>query len=172
MKTDSMKKTIVALLMAVVSIAANAQDFKFAYFSFDTALKSMPDYGLALANIDKLRTQYDAELKRAEKEFNTKYEDFLENQRAMDPVILDKRQAELQELLHKNLMFKDEANRLLAQAENDAYGPLKAKVREAVKKIGAERGYAFVLNTDGEACPYVDSTKGDDINILVADALK
>lgn len=172
MKTDSMKKTIVALLMAVVSLAANAQDFKFAYFSFDTALKSMPDYGLALANIDKLRTQYDAELKRAEKEFNTKYEDFLENQRAMDHVILDKRQAELQELLHKNLKFKDEANRLLAQAENDAYGPLKAKVREAVKKIGAERGYAFVLNTDGEACPYVDSTKGDDINILVADALK
>lgn len=172
MKTDSMKKTIVALLMAVVSFAANAQDFKFAYFSFDTALKSMPDYGLALANIDKLRTQYDAELKRAEKEFNTKYEDFLENQRAMDPVILDKRQAELQELLHKNLKFKDEASRLLAQAENDAYGPLKAKVREAVKKIGAERGYAFVLNTDGEACPYVDSTKGDDINILVADALK
>lgn len=172
MKTDSMKKTIVALLMAVVSLAANAQDFKFAYFSFDTALKSMPDYGLALANIDKLRTQYDAELKRAEKEFNTKYEDFLENQRAMDPVILDKRQAELQELLHKNLKFKGEANRLLAQAENDAYGPLKAKVREAVKKIGAERGYAFVLNTDGEACPYVDSTKGDDINILVADALK
>ena len=55
MKTDSMKKTIVALLMAVVSLAANAQDFKFAYFSFDTALKSMPDYGLALANIDKLR---------------------------------------------------------------------------------------------------------------------
>ena len=90
----------------------------------------------------------------------------------MDPVILDKRQAELQELLHKNLKFKDEANRLLAQAENDAYGPLKAKVREAVKKIGAERGYAFILNTDGEACPYVDSTKGDDINILVADALK
>lgn len=172
MKTDSMKKTIVALLMAVVSLAANAQDFKFAYFSFDTALKSMPDYGLALANIDKLRTQYDAELKRAEKEFNTKYEDFLENQRAMDPVILDKRQAELQELFHKNLKFKDEASRLLAQAENDAYGPLKAKVREAVKKIGAERGYAFVLNTDGEACPYVDSTKGDDINILVADALK
>ena len=96
-----MKKTIVALLMAVVSLAANAQDFKFAYFSFDTALKSMPDYGLALANIDKLRTQYDAELKRAEKEFNTKYEDFLENQRAMDPVILDKRQAELQEIQDK-----------------------------------------------------------------------
>lgn len=167
-----MKKTIVFLLMAMLSLAVDAQELKFAYFSFDNALKSMPDYGLALANIDKLRTQYDAEIKRAEKEFNTKYEDFLENQRSMDPVILDKRQAELQELLQKNLKFKQEADRLLIQAETDAYTPLKAKVREAVKKIGAERGYAFVLNTDGEACPYVDSTKGDNINIIVADALK
>ena len=172
MKTDSMKKTIVALLMAVVSFAANAQDFKFAYFSFDTALKSMPDYGLALANIDKLRTQYDAELKRAEKEFNTKYEDFLENQRSMDAAILDKRQAELQELLQKNLAFKAEAKRLLEQAEKDAYAPLKKKLNAAVKKIGEERGYAFVLNTDGDACPYVDSTKGDDINMLISDALR
>lgn len=167
-----MKKTIVFFLMAMLSLAINAQDFKFAYFSFDNALKSMPDYGLALANIEKLRTQYDAEIKRAEKEFNTKYEEFLENQQSMDPVILDKRQAELQELLQKNLKFKQEADRLLTQAETDAYAPLKAKLRETVKKIGAERGYAFVLNTDGEACPYVDSTKGDDINIIVSDALK
>ena len=35
-----------------------------------------------------------------------------------------------------------------------------------------ERGYAFVLNTDGDACPYVDSTKGDDISVIIADALK
>ena len=167
-----MKKTILLLFAAMISIAVSAQDFKFAYFSYDSALKSMPDYGIALANVDKLRTQYDNEIKRAEKEFNTKYEDFLENQRSMDAAILDKRQAELQELLQKNLAFKAEAKRLLEQAEKDAYAPLKKKLNAAVKKIGEERGYAFVLNTDGDACPYVDSTKGDDINVVLVDALK
>lgn len=167
-----MKKTFILIIMAVMSLTASAQDFKFAYFSFDTALKSMPDYGLALANVDKLRSQYDAEIKRAEREFNEKYEDFLENQRTMDPVILDKRQAELQDMLQKNLKFKEEARRLLSQAEDDAYGPLRTRLREAVRKIGAERGYAFVLNTDGDACPYIDSTKGDDISVIIADALK
>ncbi len=168
-----MRKTILFLFFALVSVTtAMAQDFKFAYFSYDSALKSMPDYGLALANIDKLRTQYDNEIKRAENEFNAKYEDFLENQHSLDQAILDKRQAELQEMLQKNLKFKAEAKRLLEQAENDAYAPLKTKLNNAVKKIGQEKGYAFILNTDGDACPYVDSTKGDDINVIIVDALK
>ena len=72
----------------------------------------------------------------------------------------------------KNLKFKEEAKRLLSQAENDAFAPLKRKLNATVKKIGMERGYAFVLNTDGDACPYVDSTKGDDISVIIADALK
>ena len=101
-----MKKTILLLFAVVFAAMANAQELKFAYFSYDAALKSMPDYGLALVNVDKLRTQYDNEIKRAEKEFNAKYEDFLENQRSLAPAILDKRQAELQELLQKNLKFK------------------------------------------------------------------
>lgn len=161
-------------MMAVVlsALAASAQDFKFAYLSYETAMKSMPEYTQAADNVEKLRTQYDNEIKRAEKEFNAKYEDFLENQRTMASAILDKRQSELQELLQKNLKFREEAKRLLLQAENDAYTPLKTKLNEAIRRIGAERGYAFVLNTDGEACPYVDSTKGDDISMIVADALK
>lgn len=167
-----MKKIAILLFTVMLSLTMSAQDFKFAYFSYDAAFKAMPDYALATANIDKLRAQYDGEIKRAEKEFNNKYEDFLENQRSLAPAILDKRQAELQELLQKNLKFKEEADRLLKQAENDAYAPLKAKLNAAVKKIGQERGYAFVLNTDGDSCPYVDSTKGDDINVIIADALK
>lgn len=167
-----MKKTVLLLLTIFLAITANAQELKFAYFSYDAALKSMPDYGIALVNVDKLRNQYNGEIERAEKEFNAKYEDFLENQRSLAPAILDKRQAELQELLQKNLKFKEEAKRLLKQAEDDAYAPLKNKLNAAVKKIGAERGYAFVINTDNNACPYVDSTKGDDISMLIEDALK
>ena len=167
-----MKKIFMLLFAAIISFAAEAQNFKFAYFSYDEALKSMPDYETATDNIGKLRSQYDNELKKAEDEFNAKYEDFLENQRTLAPAILDKRQSELQELLQKNLKFKEEANWLLAQAENDAYAPLKRKLNATVKKIGMERGYAFVLNTDGDACPYVDSTMGDDISVIIADALK
>ena len=166
-----MKRIFLFLFVAIFAFAAEAQDFKFAYFSYGEALKSMPDYELAATNVNKLRNQYDNELKKAEDEFNAKYEDFLENQRTLAPAILDKRQAELQELLQKNLKFKEEAKRLLSQAENDAFAPLKRKLNATVKKIGMERGYAFVLNTDGDACPYVNPEMGEDATELIKEAL-
>ena len=72
----------------------------------------------------------------------------------------------------KNHQLSLELSRLHQPAETDAFASLKAKLNAAIKKIGAERGYAFILNTDGDACPYVDSTKGDDINMLISDALR
>ena len=71
-----MKRIFLFLFVAIFAFAAEAQDFKFAYFSYGEALKSMPDYELAATNVNKLRNQYDNELKKAEDEFNAKYEDF------------------------------------------------------------------------------------------------
>ena len=114
----------------------------------------MPEYAVAQKNLADLRAKYDEEMKRAEDEFNAKYEELLETQRDLIPSILSKRQTELQEIMEKNVAFKKEAVRLLDEARKDAYAPLRERIFEAVRRIGRERGYAFVLNTDGDACPY------------------
>ena len=72
---------------------------RFGYLSYTSVLKLMPDYIAAQRNIDDLRTKYDVEMKRVENEFNQKYEQFLEGQHDFAPSILQKRQAELQELM-------------------------------------------------------------------------
>lgn len=166
-----MKKLFLLIVLGVLSLTANAQT-RFGYFSFDNVLKSMPDYVMAQRSIDDLRQKYDAEMKRAEDEFNSKYEEFLDVQKDLVPAILRKRQAELQEMMQKNINFKNESQRLLKQAEADAFAPVKNKLYNALTKVGQAQGYAFILNTDGDACPYVDSTKGDDINMLISDALR
>lgn len=156
-----MKKLLIIFLMALLPVMASAQ-VRFGYFSYDAVLKSMPAYQLAQRSIDDLRIKYESEMKRAEQDFNAKYEEFLEVQRDLVPTILRKRQTELQEMMDKNVAFKKDAQRLLAQAEADAYAPVKAKLNEAVAKVGREHGYAFVLNTDGNACPYVNPEMGED----------
>lgn len=158
-------------LFFMAPMAADAQN-RIAYFSYDTAMKSMPEYALAQSNISSLRSKYAAEMKRAEDEFNNKYEEFLDGQHDFAPLILQKRQAELQELMQKNIAFKAEAERLLAQAEKDAMAPVADKLNAALQKIGKERGYAVVLNTDSNACPYIDTTIADDITTIVKDALR
>jgi outer membrane protein len=74
--------------------------------------------------------------------------------------------------MQKNIAFKAEAERLLTQAEKDAMAPVAEKMKTALQKIGKERGYAVILNTDSNACPYIDTTIADDITTIVKDALR
>lgn len=165
-----MKKLFLLIVLGVLSLTANAQT-RFGYFSFDNVLKSMPDYVMAQRSIDDLRQKYDAEMKRAEDEFNSKYEEFLDVQKDLVPAILRKRQAELQEMMQKNINFKNESQRLLKQAEADAFAPVKNKLYNALTKVGQAKGYAFILNTDGDACPYVNPEMGEDATELIKEAL-
>ena len=165
-----MKKLFLLIVLGVLSLTANAQT-RFGYFSFDNVLKSMPDYVMAQRSIDDLRQKYDAEMKRAEDEFNSKYEEFLDVQKDLVPAILRKRQAELQEMMQKNINPKNESQRLLKQAEADAFAPVKNKLYNALTKVGQAQGYAFILNTDGDACPYVNPEMGEDATELIKEAL-
>ena len=170
--SDMKRLFFVLLAMVLLPRMAVAQQKMFGYFSYDEAIKEMPEYVLVQENLNDLKSKYDQEMKRVEDEFNRKYEDFLDGRNDFAPTILQKRQTELQELLKKNVAFKAEAQRLLQQAEVDALAPLKKKLQDVLDKIGSERGYAFILNTDGDACPYINPEMGEDVSQLVKEALR
>lgn len=180
-----MKQILLPLVFMLMPVAASAQQsahpqvsvpveqsLRFGYFSYEEVLHTMPGYAIAKHNKDDLRAKYDAETKRAEDEFNAKYEEFLDGQRSFAPSILEKRQAELRELMAKNVTFKAEAVRLLQQADADAYAPLKAQIDAAVQKVGKVKGLAFILNTDKGAFPYVNALCGEDVTLLIKENLK
>lgn len=170
-------KHLFAIIFSVVSLCASAQSgitatVKFGFLSYEQALKSMPDYAVTLSQIAKLKDKYDEEAKRVETDFNAKYEDFLDTQADMPKSILEKRQSELQELLNKNIEFKAESRRLLAQAEKDAFAPLHEKLQRALKVIGEQDGYAFIINTDNNACPFINPAQGTDVTQTVVRLLQ
>ena len=158
-----------------VFLGVSAQEnntMKFGFLSYEAALQSMPDYTLAQNKLAELKAQYQTEAKRVEDEFNRKYEEFLEGQREFPKSILQKRQSELQELMDKNIAFKQQGLDELARAEQEAMAPLRIKLIEALGKIGRERGYAFIVDTDQKALPFINPAMGEDINQTVQDALK
>ena len=132
-----MKKTLLFIILLAMPLLASAQ-IRFGYFSFDAMLKEMPEYVKAQADVDNLRRKYDSEMRRAEMEFNSKYEEFLEVQ-----------------------------STLVKQAETDALSPVRRRLKEAVAAVGKDQGYAFILNTDNDACPYVNPEMGEDATELI-----
>ena len=90
---------------------------RFGYVSYETALKAMPDYATASKRLAELKAKYDDEARRVADEFNAKYEEFLDGQAGYPATILHKRQGELQELLERNVAFRQESRRLIESAE-------------------------------------------------------
>ena len=156
-------------------MAAQAQDnapaLKFGFLSDDLALKSMKDYAAVQMRMDSLRSAFNAEMQRVEDEFNRKYEDFLEGQKDFPRTILLKRQTELQEMMQKNIAFKQQLQRELTDTEAQLMAPLRIHLNEAIATIAREQGLALVINTDANACPFIEPAMGVDVNELVVKKL-
>ena len=170
-----MKRLAIILTSMCIFLSLQAQEnatFRFGYLSYETALKSMSDYANVQQKLADLRQQFQDETLRVEDEFNRKYEEFLEGQREFPQSILKKRQMELQELLDKNIAFKENSRKELEKAEQDLMAPLKIRLIEVLDKMGRENGYAFIIDTDVKALPFINPAMGYDLNQQVQDALK
>lgn len=168
-------KKILLVIFACIAMAAQAQDnapaLKFGYLSYDLALKSMKEYATVQMRMDSLRSAFNAEMQRVEDEFNRKYEDFLDGQKDFPRTILLKRQTELQEMLQKNVAFKQQSVQEMKDTEAQLMAPLRIHLNEAIATIAREQGLALVINTDANACPFIEPTMGVDVNELVVKKL-
>ena len=170
-----MKRCLLSIFV-MMALTVSAQEvvsgFRFGYLSYEAALQAMPEYAIAQKKMADLRQQFQAETLRVEDEFNRKYEEFLEGQREFPKTILQKRQTELQELMERNIKFKENSQEELSKTEKSLMAPLKIRLIEQIGKIGRDRGYAFIVDTDNQALPFINPAMGDDITQLVQNALK
>ena len=161
--------------MVLMGLSGYAQTettgFKFGYLSIDSVLQSMPEYAQMQQDMATMRQQYEAEMKRVENDFNKKYEEFLDGQKNFPKTILQKRQSELQEMLDKNIAFKKESLQMLNDTEKTQKDVILMMIDMAVKTIGMQRGYAFILNTDANATPWLNPALGEDITKAVKEML-
>ena len=72
----------------------------------------------------------------------------------------------------QSVKFKQEAQALLVQAEKELQAEIQIRLNDAIRQVGEERGYAFVLNTDGNTCPYINAAMGEDATTFVKEKLQ
>ena len=127
----------------------------FGYLSYEDVMKAMPEYAQAMRSLEELKKSYDAEMERAEQDFSKKFAEYIDGQRSFPENIMLKRQKELQLLMQQSMQFKQEAQELLAKAEAELMAPVRNRLNEAIQAVGKKRNYAYVLNTDANAYPYI-----------------
>lgn len=143
----------------------------FGYLSYDAVLKAMPSYAEAQKSYGDLKASYAKELERSETEFNKQFAEYVDGQKSFPENILLKRQKELQQLMEQSLKFKQEAQQLLEKAEAELMQPVHQRLKEALYKVGMQKGYDYIINTDNNSYPFLNTEKGEDITAEVISAV-
>lgn len=143
----------------------------FGYLSYSAIYKQMPEYEQAQADFAALKAKYEAEATRSEQEFQRKFAEFLQGQKDFPPSILRKRQLELQDLMEQSINFREQSRKLLAEAERQMQRTVCQRLDAAIKAVGARMKLIFILNTDGQALPFVQPEACADVTQDVLDEL-
>lgn len=140
---------------------------KYGYISRKAILNAMPEMATAQAQLADLRSKYEAEARYNETAFRRQFSEFLQSQKGLPEAILLKRQGDLQTQMERSLAFRKEAEEILKKAEADLFAPIEQRLDAAIRVVGTERGYEYLVNTDAAAIPFLNPNLSEDATSFV-----
>ncbi len=161
-----MKKLIICAICAICGLTtANAQG-KFGHVNTQEIIQAMPEYTTAKAEIDKLQTQYEADLKSMQDELQKKGEAFDKEQATLPENIKQRRQQELQDMYQKIQQSYQDNQQALQKASQEKMQAITTKVLDAIKAVGQAGGYVMI-NEINAGIPYISTTLSTDVTAQV-----
>ena len=160
-----MLKKIALLLLLIVPMSVFAQ--KFGHLKSADVLTVMPEFTKAQTDIQAMQKQYEDEMKRATDELTKKYTEYQQEQANLPKNIQERRQKELQELQEKGMQFQQDAQQQLQKSYADMMEPIYKKIEDAIKAVGQEGGYTYIIDLNRTEIPYVNEAQSTDVTAAV-----
>ena len=160
-----MKKFIVCALCAFCGIIT-AQAQKFGHVNTQEIIQAMPEFATARGEIEKLTEQYEADLKQMQEELQKKAEAFEKEEATLPENIKQRRNQELQDLYQRIQQTYQDNQQALAQAQQEKMQAITSKVLDAIKVIGQEGSYVYIMEM-GAGIPYISTTLSTDVTAQV-----
>ena len=158
-----MKKVVFMLLMcAPLTVLAQ----KFGHVNAQEIIQVMPEYTKAKTEIDALQQQYEADLKSMQEEFTKKVKDYEANAQTLPENIKQRREQELTEMQQKIRQSFQDNQQALSKASQEKMQAITMKVVDAIKAVGQEGGYVYVMDTNS-GVPYISTTLSTDVTAQV-----
>ena len=161
-----MKKFIICALCAICGFTtANAQA-KFGHVNTQEIIQAMPEFATARADIEKLTQQYEADLKSMQDELQKKADAFEKEQATLPENIKTRRNQELQDLYQRIQQTHQDNQQALGKAQQEKMQAITTKVLDAIKAVGQEGGYVYVMDMSA-GIPYISTTLSTDVTVQV-----
>ncbi len=159
-----MKKIFSIALLMVFFLGMNATVFaqnKFGHIDTNELLSLMPGREAAQLELETYARELETQFTAMQREFQSKYQDYLENQEALSQLIRQSRERELSSLQERIMEFQESAQEDLMAKENELLQPIIEEARNAIEEVAKENGYTYVFDRGMGVLLY--SEPGDDI---------
>lgn len=142
---------------------------KFAHINTEELLRQMPGRQQAQEELQRYAQELESQFTAMQTEFQTKYQDYLENEATYSDLIKQSKQRELGSIQERITEFQESAQQDLAQRENQLLQPIIDQARDAIQEVAKEQGYTYVFDMSAGSLLYAEPS--DDILRMVQDKL-
>ncbi len=165
-------KKVTCIIVAVIFVSllaprAGAQSFKFAHINSDELVRAMPEWDSANVKLEKLRKDLVNNLELMSVELNNKNDSYNKESKTLTDIVRQSKEQEIIDLNRRIQEFQTNAQQQLQDEQMKLFQPIYTKADKAIKDVGKENGFIYVLDVSKGSLLYFDETKSTNILSLV-----
>ena len=111
-------------------------------------MMAMPEITAMQETMKQMNDKYAGEMKTMEDEFQKKYTDYIAQQDSMTENIKLRRTQELEDIRQRVENFTQVAQQDMSKKQQELLAPIQEKLRNAIKAVGDEKGYAYIIDNN------------------------
>lgn len=147
--------------MFLIPMSTFAQ--KFGHFDSSEIIQLMPEYTAAQTELQQLQSQYEDDLKRMQEELQKKAEEYEAEKETLLENVRQRRETELNDLYTRINQSYQDNQKSLQEMSQQKMQDISDKMLTAIKEIGTEGGYVYIMDTSG-GIPYISTTLSTDVS--------
>ena len=164
-----MKKIILIAVMAVMSVAASAQNLKFGYVNFNEIVMLMPEMDAARATMEENQKTNEEILMSMYQEYQTKMQDYQAKAATWTSAIRESKEKELIDIESRLQQTQQSLQQEMQQLQSSLQAPIYEKAQTTVQEIAKAQGLAFVF--EESSLLYIDPAQGVNLTTEARKAL-
>ena len=156
-----MKRILLIAAMAVMSVAATAQNFKWGYVDFNEIIMLMPEMDSARATLEENQKTNEEILMAMYEEYQTKTQQYQQKAESWTPAIRESKEKEIMEIQARLEQTQQSLQQEMGQLQQSLQAPIYEKAQNTVNDLAKAKGIAVVF--EKSSLLYLDPAQGVDL---------
>lgn len=156
-----MLKKLIILFFAIVPLALVAQESKIAYINSQEIFGMMPELSSIETQLNTKQEQVKKNAAALESEYNSKMEEFQKSADDVTESLLMDRQKQIQQIEERYQAFMQNSQKEVQELQQKLVAPVQEKLQKAIKAVGEEKGFTYILDLSSGAVAFNSPTAID-----------